>query len=70
MAGSDAALWAGIFRENRAPVLDALADFQAQLDIFRAALEADDGAALIAWWEAARRVRLRFDPDSAPDPGR
>lgn len=69
VAGSDAALWAGIFRDNRGPTLDALARFEAELGRFRAALEADDEAALIAWWDTARRARLRFDPDGGPPRG-
>ena len=36
VAGSDAALWAGIFLENRRPVLEALDRFEAQLAAFRA----------------------------------
>ena len=35
VAGSDAALWAGIFRENQGPTLRALAPFQDQLGAFR-----------------------------------
>ena len=63
VAGADPALWAGIFRENRAALLDALAGFQDQVDAFRVALEAEDGSALLAWWEQARRVRLRYGED-------
>ncbi|WP_435017175.1 prephenate dehydrogenase [Tundrisphaera sp. TA3] len=66
VAGSDAALWAGIFRENRGPVLQALAGYQAQIDAFRAALEADDEDALIGWWEAARGLRSRFEDVPIP----
>lgn len=61
VAGADAALWAAIFRENRGPVLEALAAFQSELARFRSALEADDETALIAWWDAARANRDRFD---------
>ena len=63
VAGSDAGLWAGIFRENRRPVLEALDAFEGELAAFREALEADDPASLIAWWEAAKGRRLRFDAD-------
>ena len=66
VAGSDAALWAGIFLENRADVLQALARFQDQLAPFRDALEAGDEEALIAWWDAARARRARFDALDAP----
>ncbi len=62
VAGADPALWAGIFRENRGPVLAALGQFEAQLAAFRAALEVDDPDALLAWWDAARSHRLRFPP--------
>src|SRR5438270_231566 len=61
VAGSDADLWAGIFRENRRPILEALDEFQGQLDAFRAALEADDPARLVDWWQAAKERRLRFE---------
>jgi prephenate dehydrogenase len=61
VAGSDAALWAGIFRDNTTPLLRALARFDDQLAAFRRALEADDDAALTAWWEAARSLRGRFE---------
>jgi prephenate dehydrogenase len=60
VAGSDAALWAGIFRENRVPVLQALEQFQNQLEWFRQALEADDEQGLRSWWETAKAHRARF----------
>jgi prephenate dehydrogenase len=66
VAGSDAALWAGIFRENRAPVLQALARFQDQLAHFRHALESDDEEALRAWWDAAKARRSRFEAQNTP----
>ena len=64
VAGSDAALWAGIFVENRRPVLEALDEFEAQLAAFREALKADDPARLVAWWDAARSRRIQFEQDS------
>lgn len=67
VAGSDADLWTGIFLENRHPVLDALAEFQAELTSFRRALEAGDGAGIRRWWAAARARRALFDaPDDTP----
>jgi prephenate dehydrogenase len=66
VAGSDAALWAGIFRENRAPLLQALARFQDQLAHFRHALQADDEDALRAWWDAAKARRSRFEAQNTP----
>ena len=61
VAGADAALWAGIFLENRASVLEALAGFERQLSTFRQALEADNEAAIIAWWDSARSQRAQFE---------
>ena len=57
VAGADAALWAGIFLENRGPVLQALDAFEARLDLFRAALQSSDQAELIAWWNSVRSDR-------------
>jgi prephenate dehydrogenase len=57
VADANAALWAGIFLENRQPVLDALDEFESHLAQFRAALEANDQARLIAWWNVARTHR-------------
>ena len=67
VAGADAALWTAIFGENRRPVLEALGAFEAQLREFRSALENDDEAGLLAWWEAARRNRSAFLGDRKPD---
>jgi prephenate dehydrogenase len=61
VAGSDAALWAGIFCENRLPVLGALASFEERLSTFRDALEAADESRLQDWWSAARESRRLFD---------
>jgi prephenate dehydrogenase len=61
VAGSDASLWAGIFRENRAPLLRATAAFRERLAEFEAALAGGDDAAIVAWWEAARARRTCFD---------
>jgi prephenate dehydrogenase len=60
VAASDAHLWAGIFRENRGPLLTALGRFQEQLAAFRQALDDDDPDALLAWWNVARDRRDRF----------
>jgi prephenate dehydrogenase len=61
VAGSDAALWAGIFLENRAPLLRALDRFETQLGVFRRALEARDESTIRSWWDAARARRSEFD---------
>jgi prephenate dehydrogenase len=65
VAGSDAALWAGIFLENRSPLLRALDRFETQLGVFRQALEASDDAAIRSWWEAARVRRGEFEAANA-----
>jgi prephenate dehydrogenase len=59
VAGSDAALWAGIFLENRQHVLKALDEFEAQLAVFRSALEAGDVTKILAWWDAAKERSKR-----------
>lgn len=61
VAGSDASLWSGIFRENRAPLLKALDRYGDQLAAFRAALESDDDETLQHWWEIARSRRGEFE---------
>jgi prephenate dehydrogenase len=61
VAGADAALWAAIFLENRAPLLRALEGFENQLGRFRQALEARDESAIRSWWEVARARRGQFD---------
>jgi prephenate dehydrogenase len=69
VAASDADLWAGIFRENRQYVLNALLAFQEELGAFRTALESRDQAALHNWWNSARERRLRFhSPDQEAEP--
>jgi prephenate dehydrogenase len=67
VAGADAALWAGIFLENRKPLLEALDEFSTHLAEFRAALEADDPAGLVAWWDAARGRRDLFPSERTRD---
>ena len=60
VAGAEADLWAGIFLDNRRPLLDALSSFEAEIKSFRVALEAGDSTALAAWWDEGRRHRLAF----------
>ena len=60
VAGSDGALWAGIFLDNRAPILEALTAFEAELAAFRAALVAGDRERLMAWWATGRTHRARY----------
>jgi len=66
VAGADAALWTAIFRANRLPMLQAVAEFEAKLAAFTAALRADDEQALRQWWEAAREQRSGYDALRAP----
>jgi prephenate dehydrogenase len=61
VAGADAVLWAGIFLENRRPILGALDEFEARLAEFRSALQAGDLAALVAWWDSAKGRREQFE---------
>jgi prephenate dehydrogenase len=61
VAASDTALWAGIFRENRAPLLAALDRFRDRLAELTLALTNDDEEALRSWWDSARARRLAFD---------
>lgn len=67
VASSDAALWTDIFLANRAHLRGALDRFEAELDGFRALLEAGDRAGLLAWWDAARGCRER---GKASEPGK
>jgi prephenate dehydrogenase len=65
VAGSDPDLWAAIFLQNRASLLDAIAAFEGRLGDLRHALAASDAGAIRDWWASARSRRLRFD-DRAP----
>ena len=60
VAASDAALWAGIFLENREPLLEALADFEGQIARLRDLLGAGSAADLAAWWEVGGEIRRRY----------
>lgn len=62
VAGADASLWAGIFLENREPLLDAIGKFQGQIEALRRILESRDHDALLSWWSHAQSLRLKFDP--------
>ncbi len=66
VAGSDATLWAGIFRENKGPTLQALTRFQEQINAFRRAMEADDDGWIRDWWDSARGRRGLFDARNQP----
>ncbi len=60
VAGSDAALWAGIFLANRAPLLNALDTFESQLSQLKRALIEQDETAIQDWWNAARARRRHY----------
>jgi len=60
VAASDAELWAGIFLANRMPVIDALGEFQDQVNALKMALIQGDHEAIRAWWESARARRLKL----------
>ena len=49
VAGANPELWTGIYRGNREALIDAVDGTLARLREIRAALDADDGAALLAW---------------------
>ena len=60
VAGAEAQLWAGIFLDNREPILAALNAFEREVQAFRAALDASDRDRIVAWWENGRRRRVPF----------
>jgi len=60
VASADAALWSGIFLENRSSVLNAIEEFGSRIDQFCQALRSGDEASLIAWWEEGRSRRNCF----------
>jgi len=57
VAGANPELWTGIYRSNREALLDAVDDTLSRLREVRAALDGDDGAALLAWQSDAADSR-------------
>jgi prephenate dehydrogenase len=57
IAAGDPHLWTGIFLQNRAAVLAALARFAAHLDRFQSAVVAGDEATLMTLLDQAKKVR-------------
>jgi cyclohexadieny/prephenate dehydrogenase len=57
VAGGDPALWAAIFQANRDETVAATDLFLDRMARFRAALVADDGAALTQWLAEGKQVR-------------
>lgn len=68
VAGAEGSLWAGIFLDNRQPILDALATFDAEVAAFRVAIAAGDRDRLIAWWSRGRDRRSAYPDDRSPPP--
>jgi len=62
IAGSDAAMWVEIFRNNRDEVLRALRQFQTELDGFHAALANRDWPELRSRLERGKAYRSGFRP--------
>ncbi len=61
VAAADTGLWTAIFRENRGPLLKALATLQHSLDAFKFALMTDDEEAIRRLWSEARGRREAFE---------
>ena len=57
IAAGDPALWAAIFRANRAAVGAAVGRFRDRVDEFARLLDADDGPGLERWLADGKRVR-------------
>jgi prephenate dehydrogenase len=57
IAAGNADLWAQIFKQNRAAVVDALRRFEHRLSAFEKAIEGGDEAALLSGLQEARRIR-------------
>lgn len=71
VAGASPELWTGIYRSNRAALLDAIDVSVSRLQEVRASLHADDGAALLAWQsEAADSRRALLEAGLAGGPVR
>ncbi len=66
VAGADGSLWAEIFLENRGPLLEALNQFERQVQAFRQHLESGDRDAIVTWWSRARSQRLQFEQGRKP----
>ena len=60
VAAGSAEMWRDIALANRAALLGALDELNADLARFRAALESEDGAAIERWLERAARARREF----------
>jgi prephenate dehydrogenase len=57
IAAGSPEMWQAIFLANRACVLEALDRFSEQLEKYRAALAAADGAELLRLWQEGKQVR-------------
>jgi prephenate dehydrogenase len=65
VAGGDPVLWKAIALDNRDEILRALAGFQKELDLLRAALENHEASAVQCILERGRDYRLRLCPSGA-----
>jgi len=66
VAAADPGLWTAIFRENRGPLLKAVAQMQERLDAVKFALMTDDEQAIRRCWELARERRVRYESLQPP----
>jgi prephenate dehydrogenase len=69
IAAGDPELWADIFLDNREAVTAVLGEWSELFERFRAALESDDRASLLAMLHSAQRTRDRWaslHPEDAP----
>ncbi|MFZ9719471.1 MAG: prephenate dehydrogenase dimerization domain-containing protein, partial [Chitinophagaceae bacterium] len=57
LAKSSPAMWAPIFLQNQAHILDVLAEHIHQLEQFRQCIKSNDSAALIALMNKANRIK-------------
>lgn len=57
IASSDPVMWRDICLENKSSILDALTDFQSNLNRIRGHIEQSDGAALLKTFAHAKQIR-------------
>jgi prephenate dehydrogenase len=68
VAGADTELWTAIFRENRGPLMNAVAKLQDRLSALKYGLMTDDEESIRRWWEDARARRVLFESRQPPAP--
>ncbi|MDG3003364.1 prephenate dehydrogenase [Paludisphaera mucosa] len=67
VAGADTELWTAIFRDNRGPLMNAVAKLQDRLSSLKYALMNDDEESIRRWWSDARARRLLFEAQQPPE---